>query len=79
MKTLIKLSCSAQALHTSKPLYFRLVVKQTVWRAIEWFLDHPLWDSFWAAWAMIAVLWLIAAVFLALPVVLVVLLLRYFF
>jgi hypothetical protein len=44
-----------------------------------WFLDHPLWDSLWAGWAMIAVLWLIAAVLLALPVVLVVLLLRFFF
>ena len=44
-----------------------------------WFLDHLLWDSLWAGWVMFAVLWLIAAVLLALPVVLLVLLLRFFF
>ena len=55
-------------------------MKQTVWRAIEWFLDHPLWNYSWAAWAMITVLWLIAAVLLGLLFVLLSSsLLRFFF
>ncbi len=34
-----------------KAAKLRAGVKQAVRRALEWFLEYPLWDSLWAAWA----------------------------